>query len=155
MLLGCPQGSGGKGACCSAWSPEFDLGGRRDLTPTGCPLTYTPVLCHTCHAPVYINVIKHFSEFCILKDSTWADSSIMRVIWDYFLACQRFDWYSMLWGCGCEGKRWENPHPTRVPVLWAGRHGRTAAHFPRSLRWVSGCVKPLTPARQAVDKGQS
>ena len=52
-----------------------------------------------------------------------------------------------LWSCGCGGKRGvgENPHPARVPVLWAGGRGRTATRFARGPRWASGCVKPLTP----------
>jgi hypothetical protein len=36
------------------------------------------------------------------------------------------------------------PPPARVLVLWVGRCGRTAGHFPCSPRWASGCVKPLT-----------
>jgi hypothetical protein len=48
----------------------------------------------------------------------------------------------------------ENPHPARVLMLWAGRHRRTAqARFLLGPRWVSGCVKPLTPP-WVVDKGQ-
>jgi hypothetical protein len=53
------------------------------------------------------------------------------------------------------GKRGENPPPTRVLVVWAGGLGKTAACFPRGPRWVSGCVKPLTPAGWVVNKGQS
>jgi hypothetical protein len=45
---------------------------------------------------------------------------------------------------GCEGKRGvgENPHPSRVPVLWAGRVGMTAARFPHGQlgRWWTQAV---------------
>jgi hypothetical protein len=40
----------------------------------------------------------------------------------------------------------ENLCPTRVPVLWAGGHGRTVARFPCSPGWVSSCGKPRNPA---------
>jgi hypothetical protein len=39
----------------------------------------------------------------------------------------------------------ESPRPARVPVLWAGRCGRTAWCFLLGPRWSSGCVKSLTP----------
>jgi hypothetical protein len=48
-------------------------------------------------------------------------------------------------GVGEEGSRRECPHPTRVPVLWAGRIGRTVRCFPHSPSWASGCMKSLTP----------
>ena len=38
---------------------------------------------------------------------------------------------------------------------WADMGGLTATCFPRGPGWVSGCVKPRTPAWQVVDKGQS
>ena len=36
----------------------------------------------------------------------------------------------------------ENPHPSRVPVLWAGRVGMTAARFPHGQlgRWWTQAV---------------
>ena len=45
--------------------------------------------------------------------------------------------------------------PTRVPVLWVGRHGRTAARFPGGPGWVSVCVKPQNPSLWEMDEGQS
>ena len=50
----------------------------------------------------------------------------------------------------------ENLHPTRVLVLWVGGCGRTAACFPGSPRWVSGCVKSWNPSSEwgGVDKRQ-
>jgi hypothetical protein len=58
-----------------------------------------------------------------------------------------------LWGCGGVGEKGggESPCPTRVPVLWAGRCGRTARRFSLSPRWASSCVDPT---QQGVDKGQ-
>ena len=56
------------------------------------------------------------------------------------------------WVWGKEGVG-ENPSPTRVPVLWAGGRGRTAACFSRGPRWVSGCVKPWTPALMGWTEG--
>jgi hypothetical protein len=45
------DGSFGKGACCHAWQPVFDLpnphGGRRETSPGSCPLTSTHILWHT------------------------------------------------------------------------------------------------------------
>jgi hypothetical protein len=60
--------------------------------------------------------------------------------------------------CGAVGAReikgvGENPGPARVPVLWAGRCGRTATLFPCSPRWVSGCVKPLDPSLAGCGQG--
>ena len=46
----------------------------------------------------------------------------------------------------------ENPHPARVPLLWVVEDCSMLSSGPR---WVSGCVKPLTPAWRIVDKGQS
>ena len=51
---------------------------------------------------------------------------------------------------GCFKTRWkgereerEDTRPARVPpMLWTGRHGRAARHFPLSPGWAS---KPLTP----------
>ena len=56
-----------------------------------------------------------------------------------------------------EGGWGESPWLARVPVLWAGRHRRTAGPFPLGPGWASGCVKPLTPlgGGGGVDKGQS
>ena len=48
-------------------------------------------------------------------------------------------------GVGEKESRRECPHPARVPVLWAGGHGRTAERFSHSPGWASGCVRPLTP----------
>jgi hypothetical protein len=47
-------------------------------------------------------------------------------------------------GCGASRGGGGNPCPARVPVLWAGRCGRTVACFPQGPRWVSCCVKPKT-----------
>jgi hypothetical protein len=61
------------------------------------------------------------------------------------------------WGRGVleEGGGRECPGPARVPpVLWAGRCRRTVRRFPLGPGWASGCVKPLDPTRQGVDKGQ-
>jgi hypothetical protein len=51
------------------------------------------------------------------------------------------------WAVGV-GEEWggrESTFLARVPVLWVGRHRRTAGCFPSSPGWASGCVKPLTP----------
>jgi hypothetical protein len=56
------------------------------------------------------------------------------------------------------GERWgrKDPRLTRVPpMLWTGRHGKAARHFPLSPGWAS---KPLTHSMEggeAVDKRQS
>ena len=55
---------------------------------------------------------------------------------------------------GVEEGEGESLSLARVPVLWAGGHGRTAGHFPQGPRWSSGYVKPLTPHGREVDKGQ-
>ena len=62
--------------------------------------------------------------------------------------------YILVLGSGCLEIKGvgENPWPARVPVLWAGRHGRAAAHFPHGPGWVSGCGKPLDPS--SVGDGQ-
>ena len=49
-------------------------------------------------------------------------------------------------GAGRSREKWGRrnmPCPARVPVLWAGRRGETARHFPHGPRWRS---KPLTHA---------
>ena len=43
---------------------------------------------------------------------------------------------------------------TKVLVLRVGGHEKTAGRFPRGLGLASGCVKPLTPHDEGVDKGQ-
>ena len=55
------------------------------------------------------------------------------------------------------GKRGENPCPTRVLMLWAGRWQTWEDCCKLSMRpgCVSGCVKPWTSSRWVVDKGQS
>ena len=48
----------------------------------------------------------------------------------------------------------DSPHRARVPpVLWAGRHRRSARRFPLGPGWAS---KPLTPLNGGgrADKGQ-
>jgi hypothetical protein len=47
----------------------------------------------------------------------------------------------------------ENQCPTRVPVLWVGRLGRTATCFPCGSGWVSGCEKPLDPSSAGGGQG--
>jgi hypothetical protein len=62
-----------------------------------------------------------------------------------------------LWCMGLWGKRGEGenaPRLARVPVLWAGRQGRTAGHFPLDSGWASGCVKPLTPHGRGWTRGR-
>jgi hypothetical protein len=47
----------------------------------------------------------------------------------------------------------ENPRPARVPVLWAGGHGRAVARFPHGRGWVSGCGKPRNPSSAGGGQG--
>lgn len=64
---------------------------------------------------------------------------------------------STLQGHGCGGKRGvgENPHPARVPVLWAGGHQRTAAHFPCGPGGcLGGCLSLGNHSPHSVGGGQ-
>jgi hypothetical protein len=56
-------------------------------------------------------------------------------------------------GAGERGVREDSPCPGRVPLmLWAGRHGRAARHFPLGPGWAS---KTLTPLDRGWTRGSS
>jgi hypothetical protein len=56
------------------------------------------------------------------------------------------------WDGGIKGVE-ENPSPARVLVLWADGCRRTAACFPCSPGWVSGCEKSLDPCLAEHEQG--
>jgi hypothetical protein len=58
-----------------------------------------------------------------------------------------------MWGCGCVGKRGvgENPHPTRVPVIWVGRRRRTVQAFHMAP---DGCLAVLSHWPHTAGGGQ-